>query len=675
MSKRKKSSIKLAPQVLSRTSISSALPFSVTAGVAIIILVVFIAYFPSISGDFILDDDLMMAANKNINASDGLFYFWCTDIEQDYWPMTSTTFWLEWRMWDRHTTGYHITNLILHIVESLLIWLILRRLSIPGAFLAAVFFAVHPVNVESVAWIAQRKNTMAMLFFLLSILCYLRLEMQSPQPQIGIGRLRMDRWYWLSLCLFVLAMFSKGSVAVLPVLLLGIVWWLRPLNRWDLVRTAPFFLIAVILGGVNVWFQKHGLDINIRTADFTERLLGAGGATWFYLYKAILPVDLYFVYPMWHIKVENYLWWLPLIAAMMVTAVLWWYRKSWSRPYLFAWGFFCMALVPVAGFTDVGFMRYSLVADRYQHIAIIGVVALVASGWRLWQDRVRGGKYWAGPAVVVMAVGSLICLTWRQNTLYSDPITLYQVTLKKNPDFWLGYYNLGNIYLKTNRMKEAEKNYEQTLRLNPKYLDAHTNMGVILAQTGRPEEAIEHFQIAVRINPSHAEAQNNLGNLLLIEGLPKEAIEHFRQAVSLSPDFIVAHLRLGDALCKIGRWDEAIEHYRKALSLAPNFIDVHNSLGIALTKTGRTREAIEHFQRALALKPGFTEVYFNLATAYADRHQSSEAIAAAQKALGLARSKGQTEQVKQIEEWLNNYRAKLSNLPNTPSPETVPRLP
>ena len=223
----------------------------------------------------------------------------------------------------------------MHIVEALLIWIILRKLSIPGAFLAAMIFAVHPVNVESVAWIAQRKNMMAMLFFLLSILWYLKAGM--PTASVGMAPARSHGgpwereqtfssfilhpssfhfWYWLSLAAFVLAMLSKGSVAVLPVLLLGIVWWLRPLTRRDLLRIAPFFLIAVVLTGVNMWFQTHGTEIVIRTAGFTERLLGAGGVVWFYLYKALLPLDLAFIYPQWHIEAGNPLWWLPLVGGV-----------------------------------------------------------------------------------------------------------------------------------------------------------------------------------------------------------------------------------------------------------------------------------------------------------------------------------------------------------------------
>ena len=237
------------------------------AGAAIIVLAVFFAYSSSITGGFILDDDRLVYDNDLIKAPDGLSQFWCTAKSDDFWPVTSSGFWFEWRLWDMCPAGYHVTNLILHAAEALLIWVILRRLSIPGAFLAAVIFAVHPVNVESVAWIAQRKNTMAMLFFLLSILWYLKIVM----PSAGVGmppvrshggpweretsssfilhRSSFHFWYWLSLAAFVLAMLSKGSVVVLPVLLLGIIWWLRPVTIRDMVRISPVFCGGRGFGG------------------------------------------------------------------------------------------------------------------------------------------------------------------------------------------------------------------------------------------------------------------------------------------------------------------------------------------------------------------------------------------------------------------------------------------
>ncbi len=407
-----------------------------------------------------MDDDLLLTKNDLILNPNGLHKLWCTTESVDYWPATNTSFWIEWRLWGMNSTGYHVTNLILHIVETLLIWVILRKMSIPGAFLTALLFAVHPVNVESVAWIASRKNITAMLFLLLSILWYLKAEISTaivrlaPAPFHGepwdldkipspLSPLPSPPWYWLSLAAFMLAMLSKASAVVLPVLLLGILWWLRSLTRRDLLRIAPFFLLAVVLTGVNIWFQTHGEHIEIRNAGFAERLLGAGGVPWFYLYKALLPIDLVFIYPPWHIEVGNLLWWLPLLAALIVTAVLWRYRKGWSRPLLFAWGFFCVSLLPVLGFTDVGFMKYSLVADHYQHIAIIGVIALAAAGWSSWHERARNTAHLAPTAVAIAAMGALTFLTWRQSEIYYNAIGLYQATLQKNPDCWLTHNDLG----------------------------------------------------------------------------------------------------------------------------------------------------------------------------------------------------------------------------------------
>jgi tetratricopeptide (TPR) repeat protein len=594
--------------------------------------------------------------------------------------MSYSTFWIEWRLWGTNPTGYHVTNLILHVIEALLFWIILRKLSIPGAFLAAMIFALHPVNVESVAWIAQRRNVVALLFFLLSILWYLKFTMSTAiagmAPARSYGGPREQEkthssfilhpssfhfWYWLSLAAFMLAMLGKGSAAVLPVLLLGILWWLRSLTRRDLLRIAPFFLLAVVLTGVNIWFQTHGKDLEFRNAGFVERLLGAGGVVCFYLYKALLPLDLAFIYPQWHIETGNPMWWLPLLAALIVTTVLWWFRKGWSRPLLFAWGFFCVSLVPVMGFTDVGFMKYSLVADHYQHIALIGVIALAAAGWSLWRQRARNTAHWVTTAVAVAAMGALAFLTWQQSGIYHDAIGLYQATLQKNPGSWVPHNNLGNELGQTGRLQEAIEHYQQALRLKPDYADAHLNLGLALTNAGRLQEAIEHLQQALRLKPDYAVAHFNMGLALANAGRLQEAIEYFEQALRLKPDYADAHNNLGVALVGAGRMQEAIEHYQQALRLKPDYTEALNNLGVALANAGRLQEAIEHLQQALRLNPNFTNAYYNLAMAYAMMQQSSEAIAAAQKALELARSAGQTNLAKQIEDWLNNYRAGQSN--------------
>jgi tetratricopeptide (TPR) repeat protein len=659
-----------------------------------------------------------------------------------------------------NSTGYHVGNLILHIAEALLVWIVLRKLSIPGAFLTAMIFAVHPVNVESVAWIAQRKNTMAMLFFLLSVLWYLKANMPTASagmaPALSRGGPGDQKtfspfilhpssfhfWYWLSLAAFSLAMLGKGSVAVLPVILLGIVWWLRPLTRWDLVRTAPFFLVAAVLSGVNMWFQTHGTGEVIRIASFSERLLGAGCAVWFYLYKALLPIDLAPIYRQWHIETGNLLWWLPLLASVIVTAALWLYRERWARPLLFAWGFFCVALLPVLGFTDVLFMRYSLVADRYQHIAIIGVIALVTAGFVAWPKRSRDITRWAAMVAAIAVVGALTFLTWRQNGSYSDEIALYKATLDKNPDSWIAHYTMGFALAEKGKPQESIEQFETALRLNSKLPEAHNNLGAVLAKIERFPDAIEHFQKAIQLRPSYVEARyrlastfvqtgqfkeaieqyelvlrfrpddvgtlcnmgyallqtnrlqeavesykmalklkpdcqadNMLGIALVKLGWQKEASECFQHALTLNPKNSEAHYNLGNILFGSGRVQEAIDHYKQALKINPDYPDALRNLGTALVATDRPAEAIEYYRQSLKLEPDVASVYYNMAVAYSLTHQSAEAVASAQKAIELARSQGQSAQAKKIEDWLNSYRADLSNLPNTPpsSKSDLPR--
>jgi protein O-mannosyl-transferase len=714
-----------APPVRSGPAGLSAKHIRALAGAAVIIAAVFLAYQQSINGGFLLDDDLILTENPNIKATDGMYRFWCTAKEQDYWPLTYSTLWFEWRLWGRNSTGYHVTSLMLHILESLLVWIILRRLFIPGAFLAALIFAVHPVNVESVAWISELKNTMAMLFFLMSILWYLRSTRSHGGPWEQVKRAPRPtfrrypaaakqyttpclpsavcnlRWYWLSLATFALAMFGKGSVAVLPVMLLEITWWLRTLEnketgllpygasgenapsndapaalfsliKSDLLQTGPFFVIAALLAGVNVWFQTHGTDIVFRSANFTERLLGAGCVVWFYLYEALFPVDLYFIYPMWHIQSDNFLWWLPLIASLAVTAVLWLYRKTWAGPLLFAWIFFCVALAPVAGFTDIGFMRFALVADRYQHIAIIGLIALLAAGWHYWHRRARSEIYWAATSAAVLAVGSLTFLAWRQNGIYVDEVTLYRATLKKNPACWMVHNNLGFILASTahsqKAIDEAIDHFQKAVKINPEYEAAQNNLGNLLTKAGRLKEAEDHLRQAMRIKPNYVDAMLNLGDILLKTGRPQEAEEILRKVVLLKPDSPDPLNAMGKLLLTTNRPREAADLFRQALALKPNDVDLNNNIGVALMQMGRFYEAIEHYRQALRQKPDFADGYFNLAVVNARLNRPSESLASAQMALNLARAQGQTELARQIENWLNSYRAGLSSPSSKPAP-------
>jgi tetratricopeptide (TPR) repeat protein len=683
----------------------------VFAGAMLIVFSAVLAYEPALHeyqppdhGGFILDDDTLLTENSIIRSSDGLYKFWCTSQPLDYWPLTNTTFWLEWRLWGTNAAGYHVTNVTLHIVAGLLLWTVLRMLSIPGAFLAALLFTVHPVNVESVAWISQRKNGLAMVFFLLSIVFYLRAEPASRSAE----RRFSARWYRLSLFAFVLAMLSKGSVAILPLVLLLILWWRHGrLTIEDIARSLPFFLLAAVLTAVNVWFQTHASGEVIRSDTIVQRLAGAGAAIWFYLSKAILPLHLLFIYPQWRIEANTLLWWFPVGIAVLFTAALWLRRRTaWGRPLLLGWAFFCVALAPILGFIDVGFMKFSLVADHYEYIAMIGVLALVAASWSLWQRRYGRVARWSAILVAVGVVGLLTFLTRGQSRLYANAISLYSDTLKNNPDSWLAHNNLGKELFQAGQKQAAIEQYQQALRLSPNDAEAQYNLGVLLFQTGRPQAAIEYFREAVRLNPDFvlarynlgtalfqtghpreaiehlqrtvalkadfAEAHNNLGNALLHAGQPVEAIEHLQEAVRLKPDSAEACRNLGNALAQAGRLQESIEEYKKSLHLEPDHAETHNNLGAALVNLGHVSEAIEQFQEALKSDPKYCDAWNNLALASARLHRSDQAVHAAHKAIDIAKSQGQNARAEHIQDWLNRYQTEQMTTPENSTGRDVP---
>jgi protein O-mannosyl-transferase len=670
----------------------------VPVGAAIVALAVFVVYLPSISGEFIWDDETLLTKNSLVKAADGLQRIWLTTEPMDFWPLTNSAFRLQWRLWGMDSAGYHVTNLVLHIAASLLIWAILRTASIPGAFLAALIFALHPVNVESVAWIAQLKNTLSMMFFLLSILWYLKTETSMarvPTPALHPSSLLPHRsslghCYWLSFAAFASAMLSKGSAAVLPLIVLIIIGWRRRLTKRDLLRTVPFFMVAFALTWVNIWFRNLGAGAVIRQADLLERVVGAGAVVWFYLYKAVLPVNLFFVYPQWNIHAGDFLWWLPLLSATAMTVVLWLYRRTWSRPFLFAWGFVCLSLVPVLGFTDVGFMKYSLVADHYQHIAIMGAIGLATAAWSAWHSRTQPEKRWLINSVAVLVLGTLAILTWQQSRLYVGPLDLYQATLKRNPGCWalhnnLGlileakglqteamnhyeesvrinpanaeaYNNMGGVFVRTGRLPEAIEQFELALHYKPNFAEAHNNLGMVLVNVGRPRDAITHFNETLRLDPTYAETQNSLGQVLVWTGHPDEAIEHYERALALKVGFPEAQYNLGLVLLQSGRYPEAIVHFEQLLETHPDYYVAHSNLGTALLRSGRVAEAIEHYEQAQRINPDYIQAYLNLAMAYALANRSADAVACARKGLELARSRQQMDLAGQFEEFLDSLR-------------------
>ena len=616
---------------------------------ALLVAATILAYLPALQGGFIWDDDTFLTRNRLIKAADGLYRFWFTRDATDYWPMTSTTLWVEWRLWGMNPLGYHATNLALHVIESLLLWRVLYRLRVPGSYLAALIFAVHPVNVESVAWITQRKNLVALLFTLLTVLFFLRTGLTGrPAPsEPGPGALRGGAaWFVFSLFAFALAMLSKGSVALLPVVLLGIIAWRRRPTGRDIAGLLPFFAIGAVFTAVDIWFQRHGTAEVIRNAGLLERLCGAGAVVWFYLYKILVPLDLIFVYPKWSIHAGDPGWWLPLIAAAAVTAVLWRHRKGWGGPLLFAWGYFCFMLVPVMGFTDVYFMKYSLVADHYAHLALIGVVATAAAGWAQWNQRESaapaGGipsRLWSRRAfpmaTAAAVVVSLAWLTSRQCMMYANEETLWGATIARNPGCWVAYGSLGDVYLREGRLAEAVASYQKAIAIDGSNVESHNDLGVALLHEGRLEEASAQFQAAVAMEPGNSEAHNNLGNILYREHRLAEAQVEYRRALRADPMDGRAHFNLGNVLMRTGRVAEAVAEYTRAVELSPEDADMHANLAASLTQSGRDADAIREYEEALRLDPANPGAHLNLGALYLKRGNLDAAIGQFRVEVGL----------------------------------------
>lgn len=605
-----------------------------------------IVYLPVWHAGLIWDDGTSVVNNPLIRRTEGLYQFWFSTLPVSYYPVTSSLLWLEWRLWGNAPLGYHLLNVLLHSLNAVLLWRALRRLNVPGAWLAAALFAVHPVNVESVAWISEQKNTLAMLFCLLSVLSYLRFDAlarttPSALDPVADGQATAvhdgGRWYWLSLGAFVLALLSKTSAAPLPFVLLGLAWWRGGhVRRRDIARSVPFFCASVSVGLISRWFETHraiGSDF-MSTESFWTRLAGAGSAAWFYLYKAILPIDLRPIYPRWELDAGQWYSWLPLLLVGAGAHACWRYRATLGKGPTLSLGYFLTMLLPVLGFLDINFMRYSRVADRWQYFAIIGPIALAAAALfparALTDQRRRWAIAFSGAALGVLAV-----LSYRQCGIYADPLTFWQAALAGSPDSPIAHNNLGTVLLERGRLDEAKAHFERVLAMDPEHAMAHYNLGGVLRQQGQVDEALAQFQRAVDIAPQNAEAELNLGELQADRGQLDKATAHFERALELEPENAELHNAVGLALLRKGELDRALSHFQRALEIRPAFAQAHGNLARALSQKGQLDAAIAELERAIELEPQQPEAYNNLANLLRQQGRLAEAVTHYQKALEL----------------------------------------
>ena len=568
----------------------------------ILAVVTILAYQPAWHGGF-LWDDVANIATPELRSLDGLRRIWFEPrTTQQYYPLLYSSSWLQERLLGNSPTGYHLVNLLLHIGCAVLVLKIVRFLRIPGAELAAIIFALHPVNVESVAWIAERKNTLSGVFALAATLWYLKFDES-----------RSGRTYALAIGLFLLGLLSKTALVTLPLAWLVILWWKRGAISWrrDVVPSIPFVFLSMAAGLMTWWVEYGNIGYKARSLDFSlvDRWLIAGRAFWFQLSKLLWPSNLMFVYPRWDINPA--LWWQYLfpIGVLVLLLILWNFRR-WSRAPLAGVLVYILLLFPTLGLLNQYFFIYSFVSDHWQYLACLGIITPCASGIVLLAGKLTRWQAWLEPGTTLLLAGVLFVLTSQQSRMYTDIETLYRTTIARNPACWMAQANLGNILYEVNRIPEAMDLFKQASRIKPAI--AHYSLGNALMGKGRTSEAIEEYRRALRINPDYAEAYNNLGSALLLAGRTSEAIDQFEQALRINPGYAEAHNNLGNALVQTGRALEAIDHYKKALRMTPTSASAHNNLGAALAQMGRIPEATEEIKAALRINPNDIDARNNL---------------------------------------------------------------
>ena len=504
--------------------------------------------------------------------------------------------------------GYHLVNVAWHALAACLVVQIVRRLELPGAWLAGFVFALHPVCVESVAWISEQKNTLSAVFCLAAALAYLRFD-----------KTRRTRQYVLASALFVAALLSKTVIATLPAALLVVLWWKKQGKlRWrlDSGPLVPWFAIGAGAGLFTAWMEKT--FIGAQGGDFVltmlQRFLLAGRVICFYAGKLIWPSNLMFTYPHWTINASDWRQYLFPLGVLGVGLGLWGIARK-NRGPLAGFLIFVGTLFPVLGFENIYPFLFSYVADHFQYLACLGIFVPAACALTIALNRapLDGVMRKAGAILPVMLVLFLGWLTWRQSATYVDAETLYRDTLAKNPDSWMAHNQLGNILVRSGRAQEAIAEYEAALRLRPDIAEPHVSHGVALIQSdaSRIPEAIEEFETALRINPRFTEAHVDLGNALLyVPGRTPGAIAEFEAALRLEPDLASAHNGLGNSLAQTpGRTEAAIAQYKEALRINPDYLEAHINLANTLVRIpGRVQEGIAHYAAALRIRPDLQAV-------------------------------------------------------------------
>lgn len=563
------------PKLDSPSKASSLLP---SGGERWVILLWFAAaicaYFPALQAGFIWDDDRYVTSNRLLAAPDGLWRIWFSqDAPSQYVPLTYTSFWLEHSIWGMWAKGYHTVNVLLHALNGWLLWRLLKSLAVPGAWFAAALFLLHPVQVESVAWISERKNILSLLFMLLATDAWIKF-LDTPATTPG-------RWYRWALVFHVLALASKATASTLPVALV-VVLWLKDMKldrrRWQ--QITPFVALGIGMGLIAMWWERHhqGTEGDTFALSFLERILVAGRAVWFYLGKLLWPTELTFIYPQWRINPADPWSYTGLGVFLVATMVIYLVRHRTGSSLGIAGLFYLGMLAPLLGFIMLYTFRYTFVADHYQYVASIGPLTLLAVGLTKGLDQLSRHRREIQLVVCSILLLALGILTWSQTRIYQTHGTIWRDTLAKNPTCWMAENNLGNFLARQGDSAQAVAHYQKALALKPDYAEAHYNWADALMRQKNLAAAIAHLQEAVRLDPQYYRARNNLGIALVQSGRFAEALTQFEATIALRPKVSQGYINLALALSNAGRNDEAIQRLNQALALNPNDKDAHRLL-------------------------------------------------------------------------------------------------
>ncbi len=593
---------------------------------ALLAVLVLLVYLPSLQAGFVWDDDALVTDNPLLGDARGLWRIWTepgASPQGHYWPLVHTSFWLEHWGWGSHALGYHLTNGVLHTLNVILIWLLLVRLRVPGAWFAALIFAIHPVHVESVTWITERKNVLSVFFYLCAFLAYERFH-----------REREGKFYAASLGLFIAALLSKSIAISLPLALLVWLWWKD--GKWgrkDLLAILPLLAIAALSALLYVSVFQRSVSYH-SGLTLPERLILAGRTLWFYAGQVAWPAKLMAIYPRWTLDagaLGQYLYPGGVVAALLLLGA---FRDRLGRGPLACALYFCITLGPLLGLLDMGpYMEISYVTDHALYPASLGLIVLFTGGIANWLRRQSRVEWISAGALGGCLVVALAGLTWRHERQFQDMETLFTHSLKMNPQAFAAHNNLGFALMRQGKIEQARQQFAKALELRPDFPAANYNMGIVLNLSGDSEGAVVHFSKALETRPAHVETLINLGLALFRQGKYSEALHHLQRAVEKAPDNVQARKNLGAALAETGDLSGAVEQFRAALERAPDDADLRFNLARALARTGDLANAEKEYLQVLEANPDDGEARYQLAIALDSQGKQPDAAEELEKIL------------------------------------------